>query len=161
MRSGVEDSKKTYPRIGRVRDSRQERLRTDWKGTRSVLVRIEGILFEMLSSKEFVTSYNRATRCARRAPRESIKVRWYTYIDIKYIYFPGRWLSGFSNRRSNQRRVSKGSLPFYLPSGSNLYGTTYRWNSISLAKVGPLQFVNSIIQLLGHNHAWKRTIPDL
>lgn len=116
MRSGVEDSKKTYPRIGRVRDSRQERLRrrTNWKGTRSILIMIEGILFEMLSSKEFVTLYNRATRCARRALHGSIKVRRYTYIDIKYIYFPGQWLSGFSNRRSNQRRLSKGKLAALL-----------------------------------------------
>lgn len=155
MRSGVEDSKKTYPRIGRVRDSRR---RTNWKGTRSVLITIEGILFEMLSSKEFVTLYNRATRCTRRAPRESIKVRWYTYIGIKYIYFPGRWLSGFSNRRSNQRRVSKGKLAVLL---------TLRLESLrhdipmKLNILKTLQFVNSIIQLLGHNHAWKRTIPDL
>lgn len=160
MRSGVEDSKKTYPRIGRVRDSRQERLRrrTNWKGTRSVLIMIEGILFEMLSSKEFATLYNRATRYARRAPRDSIKVWWYTYIGIKYIYFPGRWLSGFSNRRSNQRRVSKGKLAVLLTLrlGSLRHDIPMKLNILKT-----LQFVNSIIQLLGHNHAWKRTIPDL
>lgn len=160
MRSGVEDSKKTYPRIGRVRDSRQERLRrrTNWKGTRSVLIMIEGILFEMLSSKEFATLYNRATRYARRAPRDSIKVWWYTYIGIKYIYFPGRWLSGFSNRRSNQHRVSKGKLAVLLTLrlGSLRHDIPMKLNILKT-----LQFVNSIIQLLGHNHAWKRTIPDL